>query len=208
MRSGLITLAIVAIVLGVVTWMDPPRQALGPAVQVQAPEPNDAAVPPPQEEEATSSSAAADPAMREHEARAAFHERVRTFFAQAPILSREEKQRTALELDEQIVEYERRRELSAAEALTLRLALIQETAPEPERLERMQALRDSYRARDEEHGGQAPDPMFELYKAREQEIVAHVASLHEIPGGLTREEYLRVRLQREREALLEDGSVD
>src|SRR5687768_15507443 len=129
MRSGFITLAIVAVVLGVVLWTAPPPEAPPSATSSRAAEPLPAVVPAPQEEVGAAASGSSDPALREHEARAAFHERVRTFFAQAPILSMEEKQRTARELDAEIAEYERRRELSAAEALTLRLALIRETTP-------------------------------------------------------------------------------
>jgi hypothetical protein len=144
------------------------------------------------------------PALTEDEQRARFHERVRTFFANAPALSIEEKQKEARELDPLIEVYESRRELSAAEALTLRLALIRETTPEAEQLERMKALRDQYRARDAQRSAQTSDPMFELYKAREQEIVTQVQAMGEFPGGQTREEYLRERLQREREMLLEE----
>ena len=201
MRSGFITLAIVAVVLGVVMWTAPPPEAPPPAPAFTDAGPQTVAIPAPEAAVPAAAPEASDLTLREHEARTAFHERVRAFCAQAPILSDDEKQRTARELDAEIAEYERRRELSAAEALTLRLALIRETTQEDEQLERMQSLRDSYRAREQQRAEQATDPMFELYKAREQEIVAQVDSLREIPGGLSREEYLRERLQREREAL-------
>jgi hypothetical protein len=44
--------------------------------------------------------------------------------------------------------------------------------------------------------------MFQLYKVREGQIVAEVMSLQTIPNGLSRDEYLRRRLQTEREQLL------
>jgi hypothetical protein len=44
----------------------------------------------------------------------------------------------------------------------------------------------------------ASDPRFQDYKARERAIVAEVMGLGEIPGGLTRDEYLRQRLQQAR----------
>jgi hypothetical protein len=208
MRSGFITLAIVAIVLGVVTWAFPPPRAPSPATHADAPQRSEQPGTAQGRKAPRNAPVATEVDLGEYEARAAFHERVRTFFAQAPLLTSEQKRQTAAELDQQVAEYERRHELSAAESLTLRLALIRESAPESEQLERMQALRDQYRARNEQLGAQAPDPMFELYKAREQEIVEHVAALREIPDGLTREEYLRERLQREREALLEPGVED
>lgn len=46
------------------------------------------------------------------------------------------------------------------------------------------------------------DPMFQLYKVRESQIVAETLSLQTIPNGLSRDEYLRRRLQAEREQLL------
>jgi hypothetical protein len=204
MRSAIVILVVVAVVLGIAVWTTPPPVVLSPVESESAPRAAQAPLAPTPTEEAPAASAAlSDPLLREHEERAAFHDRVRTFFAQAPALPLEEKRRTAQQLDALVELYERRRELSAAEALTLRLALIHETAPEAEQLERMQALRERYRARDDQRAQQASDPMFQLYKVREQEIVAHVQTLREIPGGLTREEYLRQRLQREREMLLE-----
>ena len=204
MRSAVVILVLVAVVLGIALWTTPPPEVPSPRASEAAPHSIERPLAQASGEEAAARSAAlSDPLLQEHEARAVFHERVRAFFAQAPALPLEEKRRTAQELDALVELYESRRELSAAEALTLRLALIRETAPDAEQLERMHALRERYRARDEQRTLQAPDPMFELYKAREQEIVAHVRSLREIPGGLSREEYLRERLQRERQVLLE-----
>ena len=46
---------------------------------------------------------------------------------------------------------------------------------------------------------QQADPRMQRYKAREKAVVAEVMAMTTIPGGLTRDEYLRERLQRERE---------
>lgn len=151
---------------------------------------------------APSPPAASDPAMSEHQARMDFHNRVRTFFAQAPALSVDEKVAQARELDGEIERYREAGELSAPEAFTLRLALIRESAPEAEQQARIERLRDEYRARSASVSAAPSDPMFEVYKAREREIVAQVQAMEEIPDGLTRDEYLRRALQREREVLM------
>lgn len=131
-----------------------------------------------------------------------FHNRVRTFFAQTPAMSSDDKAAQAHTLDADIERYQAAGELSAAEALTLRLALIRESMPANEQKARMEQLRDEYRARGAGADTPPSDPMFEVYKAREREIVAQLQSMEEIPDGLTRDEYLRQVLQREREALL------
>ena len=43
-----------------------------------------------------------------------------------------------------------------------------------------------------------PRPDFERYKAREKAIVEEVMAMDDIPGGLTRDQYLRDRLQEAR----------
>jgi hypothetical protein len=139
--------------------------------------------------------------------RGAFHERARAFFAEAPALDPAERQRRAREIESEIDEHETSRALSAGEAFVLRSALIRETIADPDlRQRQQQALADRYRQDAERRIASATrsDPEFELYKAREAEIVAQVMAMDEIPGGLSRDEYLRRRLQSEREALLGD----
>ena len=96
--------------------------------------------------------------------------------------------------------------MSAGETFLLRAGLIRATEPDEQRqAARLRALKERYEADSRQRNAQATgqsDPMFQLYKVREREIVAEVMSLQAIPDGLTREEYLRRRLQREREQLL------
>lgn len=145
----------------------------------------------------------ADPQAREFAEREQFHARVRTFFAEAPALSQSEKVERAQGLSQDISRYEAAGELSASEALLLKTALIRESVTDPAaQAAQIAALQKNYQA---ESGRllaewQArPDPAFELYKAREREIVAEVNAMSEIPDGLSRNEYLRQRLQRARE---------
>jgi hypothetical protein len=139
--------------------------------------------------------------------RAAFHERAREFFAVAPGLDPAERNRRARMIESELDDYEAARALSAGEALLLREALIRETITDPSQQKaRLAELAERYRQQSERLSAKqpAPDPEFELYKVREAEIIAEIMAMSEIPDGLTRDEYLRRRLQAEREALLGD----
>lgn len=150
-----------------------------------------------------------DPAKTQQE-RLAFHARVRSFFAQAAALSAADREREAQSIGAGIAEYESRGELSAGEALLLKSALIRESVADPAaQAEQIAALERSYRRESDRRRAaweSRRDPMFELYKLREEAIVTNVMALTEIPGGLSRDEYLRQRLQAERELLLESGT--
>lgn len=138
--------------------------------------------------------------------RARFNERAREFFAQAPALSPEEARRRAAELSEELSRIEQAGGLSAGETFLLRAGLIRSTvADEQEQLAQIRALKERYQAQTRQQNAQASaqaDPMFQLYKVRESQIVAEIMSLQAIPDGLSRDEYLRRRLQAEREQLL------
>jgi hypothetical protein len=154
-------------------------------------------------EPAQSLAAQTDPQTREFAARERFHADVRTFFAEAPALSQSEKVERGRGLARDISRYEAAGELSASEALVLKIALIRETiADQAVQTAQVIALQKHYRAESERLQAEwqaRPDPAFDLYKAREREIVAEVDGMSEIPDGLSRNEYLRQRLQRARE---------
>lgn len=150
-----------------------------------------------------------DPAKTQEE-RLAFHARVRGFFAQAPAMSAADRAREAKAIGAAVAEYESRGELSAGEALLLKSALIRESVTDPAaQADQIAALERSYRVdsdRRREAWESRRDPMFELYKLREAAIVTNVMAMTEIPGGLSRDEYLRQKLQEERELLLEGAT--
>lgn len=208
MRKGLIAIILAAALLSAAAWQwsqrtEETRVAMSTR-DTRASTTERAPAPVPDPAPAPTSPAASSPQVSEHEARMDFHDRVRTFFAQAPAMSQQDKAAQAQTIDREIERYQDAGELSAAEAFTLRLALIRESVPESEQRSRIEQLRDAYRARDARLSPTQSDPMFEVYKAREQEIVARVQAMEEFPDGLTRDEYLRHALQREREALLEN----
>lgn len=165
------------------------------ATQTQAP------APPPEQPDATSRSTGNDAPVHVDD-RARFNEQAREFFARAPALPPEEARERAQALSEELSRIEQAGGMSAGETFLVRAGLIRATEPDEQRqAEQLRALKERYEANRRQHRAQ-PDPMFQLYKVREREIVAEVLSLQTIPDGLSREEYLRRRLQAEREQLL------
>ena len=138
--------------------------------------------------------------------RARFNEQAREFFAQAPALSPEEVRQRAELLSQELSRIEQAGGMSAGETFLIRTGLIRAAEPdEQQQAARIQALKQRYEIENRQRTAQASaqaDPMFQLYKVRESEIVAEVMSLQTIPDGLSREEYLRRRLQAAREQLL------
>ncbi|HEY0686234.1 MAG TPA: hypothetical protein VGD45_28090 [Steroidobacter sp.] len=141
--------------------------------------------------------------------RARFNERAREFFAQAPALSPEEARRRGADLSQELSRIEQAGGLSAGETFLLRAGLIRATvADERQQLAQIRALKERYELDTRQRNALAAaqsDPMFQLYKVRESQIVAETLSLQTIPDGLSRDEYLRRRLQAEREQLLGEG---
>ncbi len=157
------------------------------------------------------------PEARAYLEREQFNERARRFFAdaaQADAASTHAastdamRAREAQWLDAAIGRYERERQLSAGEAMNLRLGLIQASGlPEDERAARMATVvsdyeRDGARREAQWAAQQRSDAAFVQYKSREQAIVADVMAMAQIPDGLSRDEYLRRRLEAERVAAM------
>ena len=135
-----------------------------------------------------------------------FEASAKRFLQQASSLGEVERSEQARALTASIDRYERDGGLSAGEALVLRSGLIEATVADPQRQAlRLAELTARYRSdadrRTAQHlAQQQRDPQFQEYKARERAIVDEVLALREIPGGLSRDEYLRQRLQQAREA--------
>lgn len=149
----------------------------------------------------------ATPQARSYQQRQRFQNEARDFFRDASSLGPVERERRAQTLQREIDGYEQARELSAGESLMLRIGLIQATVADPSQQKAMvQQLAQRYRAdaqRREQQwvDQQQHDPRFQSYKQREQIVVAEVMAMQAIPSGLTRNEYLRQRLQAERERI-------
>ena len=151
------------------------------------------------------------PQAREWLGQQRFEREARAFGRDAATLPPAERERRAQALETQVDARERSGELSAGEAVLLRAGLIEATSRNAaEEAARLAALAERYRAdaarREAAFAAQQrADPRMQRYKAREKEVVAEVMAMKVIPGGLTRNEYLRQRLQLERERAFDGG---
>lgn len=151
------------------------------------------------------------PQAREWLGQQRFEQDARAFVRDARNLPAAERERRAQALEAQIEARERSGELSAGETVLLRAALIEaDSGNDAERKARLAALAERYRAdaarREAAFAAQQQaDPRMQRYKAREKAVVAEVMAMTTIPGGLTRDEYLRQRLQTERERAFDGG---
>ncbi|WP_395501791.1 hypothetical protein [Ectopseudomonas mendocina] len=145
----------------------------------------------------------ASPEVEQQARRLDFHQRYRGFIEHAKTLARNDRESQAQELSQGLDTMESRGELALSEALLLQIALIKAVSTdENEQKRRAQALISRYQAISAEREArlaQRPDPNFERYKAEEKRIVEEVLALQNIPDGLTRDQYLRQRLQEARE---------
>lgn len=147
----------------------------------------------------------ATPQAQEHRERQRFEADAKDFFARAASLRAVERSERAEALTRQIDTYEATGGLSAGEAVLLRTALVKATIDDPARqAEEVAAIADRYRAHADQRmaafaAQQASDPRFQSYKVREAQVVSEVMAMTSVPAGLTRDQYLRQRLQQERE---------
>jgi hypothetical protein len=152
------------------------------------------------------------PAQRAHEddgsyeARREFHQRVRAYFVDPSSMPEPQRRAQAEALEDDVIRYESRGELSADEAQLLRVELARTSVTDAaERDVLIANIRREYQEATQARLAQwesQRDPNFEVYKVREAEIVAGVMQMQQIPDGLSRDEYLRRRLQQERERLM------
>lgn len=142
------------------------------------------------------------PRVIEFAQRLDFQSEVRGFFANAPDLPADEASRRATAIQNQLDGYENTGEVSAPEALMVRLAMVQLLEPnEAAAKAAATALITKYRSASEARLAEwksSPEPEFRSYKAREKAIAAEVMSMERFPNGLTRDQYLRQRLQQAR----------
>lgn len=145
----------------------------------------------------------ARPEVRQQQRRLDFHQRYRDFIEHATELDSSSREAQAQTLSEGIDALQRQGEVALSEALLLQIALIKAVSEdEDEQKRRAEALIERYQAISAEREaklGQRSDPNFERYKAEEKNIVEEVLGQQNIPEGLTRDQYLRQRLQEARE---------
>lgn len=142
---------------------------------------------------------------RVYRERKEFERDLRLYFEHADAWSHEHRDAEAERLRTQVEHYEADGGFSAGEAAMLKLALLRSLEPEPgDYQQEIEALLAGYLLHYEQRMHELetnPPAAFVEYKERERAIVEEVMAGGPVPDGLTREEYLRRRLQQERERL-------
>jgi hypothetical protein len=157
--------------------------------------------------EATAASAATTPDAAKRRSRLAFERSAREFLRDAANMSPEIRMQRAQALAREVEALERGGELQADEAVLIRIGLIQAAVVDAaERARQAQAVVDHYKAQSEQRKTAASaqvqrDARLRQYKAREAEIVAEVLAMSSYPGGLSRDDYLRLRLREAHSAI-------
>jgi hypothetical protein len=147
------------------------------------------------------------PEAQAYRGRLGFQQQVRDFLRDAPKLDEKTSNARALELNNEISRREKSKEFSADEALMLRIGLIHAVVKDDrERVRQAQKVVDRYRAQSEARktafeAEQRRDAQFQEYKAREARIVSEVMAMRSYPNGISRDDYVRIRLQEAREGI-------
>lgn len=142
------------------------------------------------------------PEVLDYQARLTFAGDYQIFIKSAAELSEEERRKRAAALAKEIDRREAAGELALSEALLMQVGLVQaEGGDEAAQKARADALLARYQALSaaREAQAKAPDARFSRYKSEEKRIVDEVMALDSIPDGLSRDQYLRQRLQEARE---------
>jgi hypothetical protein len=155
--------------------------------------------------------AAGTPGAAKERSHRAFQEMARKFLREAPNMSPEIRLERARALAREVEARERAGELTGEEAVLIRIGLIQAAVvDDTERVRQAQAVVDHYRAQSAQRQAAAAarvqqDARQREYKAREAEIVTEVLAMSSYPGGLSREDYLRLRLREAHRAIYGNG---
>jgi hypothetical protein len=151
------------------------------------------------------SSLALTPEAQTYSQRRQFESQIKQFIRSAKETAMADRLAQAARLQSQLQQYEDAKQLSAAEAYTLKTAMIKAiNDDELMQAEALAELAEHYRQHAEHRevqwlAQQQNDPQFQQYKTREVAVVNEVMAMRDIPHGLSREDYLRQRLQEERE---------
>jgi hypothetical protein len=150
---------------------------------------------------------ASTPEARTYRSRQVFEQEMRAFMREAKNLDEDKRIARARAMNREIDQREKNLELSAGEAMMLRVGLIQAAIEnESERVKQVQAIVRRYREQSAARqraflAQQQRDEQFQTYKAREAQIVSEVLAMTSYPGGMSRDDYLRIRLQEARQVI-------
>lgn len=150
------------------------------------------------------------PVVQAHEDYTAFQQNSRRFFSEADQLDEQKRQAEMRQLLDGTNRYEAEGKLVPMEALVLKLAMLRySSSGDDDYKNKAKVLIDQYKAQSDlrEQAWLAnPDPQFVEYKRQEQDIVREVMAMTVIPDGLSRDEYLRQRLEQARIATMGGGN--
>ncbi len=150
---------------------------------------------------------AATPEARADQSRLAFERQARAFLRDAPALDDATRMARARALSQDIDRREHNRELSGDEAMVMRVGLIQVAVEDPrQRVTQIQEVIDRHSQQKAARqrallAQQRRDAQLKDYKVQEARIVSEVLAMERYPGGLSRDAYLRQRLQAVRDTI-------
>ena len=128
----------------------------------------------------------------------ALRDDLQAFVREAELLPAQDHEPRARELLAEVETFEESGYLTAPEALALRLSLLRYALPPDEYRVAAETLVSDARERAEQaerDWAARSDPRLERYRQLEREIVEESLSMTEFPDGMTRQAYLRERLQ-------------
>lgn len=192
---------VVSAVLMLGMWLSAQQRQDSVAKMIAQPEPA-----PPVAADPNAASAST-PEARADQSRLAFERQARAFLRDAPRLDSATRMAQARALSDDIDRREQNRELSGDEAMMMRVGLIQVAVKDPrERALQVQEVINSHHEQNAIRqrallAQQRRDDKLKAYKAQEAIIVSEVLAMQSYPGGLSRDAYLRQRLQAARDTI-------
>lgn len=192
---------VISAVLMLAMWMAAQQRQDSVARMIAQPDP---VSPAPADPDAA---AAATPEARANQGRLAFERQARAFVRDAAGLDDATRMARARALSRDIDRREQNRELSGDEAMMMRVGLIQVAVKDPrERVVQIQEVIDRQREQTAARqrallAQQQRDAKLKDYKAQEARIVSEVLAMQSYPNGMSRDDYLRQRLQVARDTI-------
>ncbi len=192
---------VISAVLMLAMWMAAQQRQDSVARMIAQPDP---VSPAPADPDAA---AAATPEARANQGRLAFERQARAFVRDAAGLDDATRMARARALSRDIDRREQNRELSGDEAMMMRVGLIQVAVKDPR--ERVVQIREVIDRHSQQAAArqrallaqQQRDAKLKDYKAQEARIVSEVLAMQSYPNGMSRDDYLRQRLQVARDTI-------
>ena len=205
MKFRLVSIGLViSAILMLAMWMTAQLRQDSVARMIAQPDPAPPAVAGPADPNAAS---AATPEARADQSRLAFERQARAFLRDAPGLDDATRMARARALSQDIDRREQNREVSGDEAMVMRVGLIQVAVNDPrQRATQIQEVIDRHSKQKAARqrallAQQRRDAQLKEYKVQEARIVSEVLAMETYPDGLSRDAYLRQRLQATRDTI-------